>query len=132
MTNVAYLLNYCLGAIDKVGDRLMGPYNVYAVVDPLNVKISEAIMNFQEMGAEVSQKIQVKCGTLGLKRTVREVEDNISTEDTANGEIPQQNYKFNHGKGSKEKKLKRGQQLKEDGSPDLDKMIEDIQYVSFE
>lgn len=119
-----------LGAIDKVGDRLMGPYNVAAVVEPLNIKISEAIMNFQEVGPDVSQKIQIKCGTLGLKRSVREVEDNVSSEDTTNGEIPQQNYKFNHGKGNKDKKQKKGQQQREDATPGLEKVIEDIQNVS--
>lgn len=107
----------------------MGPYNVDAVVEPLNIKISEAIMNFQEVGPEVSQKIQIKCGTLGLKRSVREVED-TSSEDAPTGEIAQQNYKFNHGKGNKEKKQRKGQQQREDTIPGLEKVIEDIQNVS--
>ncbi|KAG5878895.1 hypothetical protein JTB14_023554 [Gonioctena quinquepunctata] len=55
-------------AIDKVGDRLLGPYNIEIVVEPLNIKISEAIMNFQESGAEVSKKIYMLCGKPSFSR----------------------------------------------------------------
>ena len=34
-------------SIDKLADRLLGSFNIVMVVDPLNIKISEAIMNFQ-------------------------------------------------------------------------------------
>lgn len=33
--------------IEKVSERLMGPFNIVMVVEPINIKISEAIMNFQ-------------------------------------------------------------------------------------
>ncbi|CAG9823380.1 unnamed protein product [Phaedon cochleariae] len=49
-------------AIDKVSERLLGPYNIEIVVEPLNIKISEAIMNFQESGLNVSRKIYSLCG----------------------------------------------------------------------
>jgi hypothetical protein len=43
--------------MEKVTDRLLGPFNIEMVVEPIDIKISEAIMNFQENGAEVSQKV---------------------------------------------------------------------------
>lgn len=74
-------------AIDKVGDRLLGPYNIEVVVEPLNIKISEAIMNFQESGAEVSQKIYSKCGKpTTLTRPKRKADYKDST-DNPNMEI---------------------------------------------
>ncbi len=41
----------------KVADRLLGPFNIELVVDPIDIKISDAIMNFQENGVEISQKV---------------------------------------------------------------------------
>lgn len=39
--------------------RLEGPFNIESVVDPIDVKISGAIMNLQENGGMVSQKVSV-------------------------------------------------------------------------
>jgi glypican 4 (K-glypican) len=41
-----------------VGERLIGPFNIEAVVEPIDIKISDAIMNFQESGYEVTQKVR--------------------------------------------------------------------------
>lgn len=41
----------------KVQQRLLGPFNIELVVEPINVKISEAIMNFQESANQVSTKV---------------------------------------------------------------------------
>lgn len=38
--------NYAL-AMEKVAERLLGSFNIVMVVEPINIKISEAIMNFQ-------------------------------------------------------------------------------------
>jgi len=54
-------------ALEDLTDRLMGPYNVEAVVEPIHIKISEAIMNFQESGADLSQAVFSKCGKPTLK-----------------------------------------------------------------
>lgn len=43
--------------MEKVTDRLLGPFNIEMVVEPIDIKISEAIMNFQENGPDVSQKV---------------------------------------------------------------------------
>ncbi|CAG7724148.1 unnamed protein product [Allacma fusca] len=54
-------------AIEGIIDRLLGPYNVEAVVEPIHIKISEAIMNFQESGPDFSQAVFSKCGKPNLK-----------------------------------------------------------------
>ncbi|KAB7507050.1 Glypican-4, partial [Armadillidium nasatum] len=43
-------------AMQKLGDRLEGPFNIGHEVPPINLKISNAIMNFQESGLEISNK----------------------------------------------------------------------------
>ncbi|KAI8430368.1 hypothetical protein MSG28_000662 [Choristoneura fumiferana] len=49
-------------AVEKVADRLLGPFNIAMVVEPIDIKISEAIMSFQEHNQEISQKIFAGCG----------------------------------------------------------------------
>ncbi|XP_068628557.1 glypican-4 [Battus philenor] len=48
--------------VEKVADRLQGPFNIAMVVEPIDIKISEAIMSFQEHNQEISQKIFAGCG----------------------------------------------------------------------
>lgn len=38
-------------------ERLEGPFNFESVVDPIDVMISDAIMNMQENSMQVSQKV---------------------------------------------------------------------------
>lgn len=40
-------------------ERLEGPFNFESVMDPIDVKISEAIMNMQENSMQVSQKVSI-------------------------------------------------------------------------
>ncbi|KAJ8685681.1 hypothetical protein QAD02_021474 [Eretmocerus hayati] len=69
---VLKLLNDCIlsDVLDKVADRLVGPFNIEVLLRPINLKISEAIMNFQESSGDVSQRVFVGCGrpTLGRRR----------------------------------------------------------------
>ncbi|KAG6801345.1 glypican-4 isoform X1 [Apis mellifera caucasica] len=62
--------NHFVEAVDKVADRLLGPFNIEMLVRPLNLKISEAIMNFQENSNDVSQRVFTGCGrpVLGRRR----------------------------------------------------------------
>ena len=48
---------FFLDNLISVGERLIGPFNIEAVVEPIDIKISDAIMNFQESGYEVTQKV---------------------------------------------------------------------------
>lgn len=40
-----------------VADRLVGPFNIEAVIEPVDIKISEAIMTMQENSMQVSAKV---------------------------------------------------------------------------
>ncbi len=42
----------------KLAEKLEGPFNIEMVVDPIDVKISDAIMNFQENSETVSTKVR--------------------------------------------------------------------------
>lgn len=44
-------------ALKMVAIRLEGPFNIETVVDPIDVKISEAIMNFQESSEAIQEKV---------------------------------------------------------------------------
>ncbi|XP_032670310.1 glypican-6 isoform X2 [Odontomachus brunneus] len=54
--------NHFVDAVDKIADRLIGPFNIEVLVRPINLKISEAIMNFQENSQDVSQRVFTGCG----------------------------------------------------------------------
>lgn len=46
-------------ALKNLAKRLEGPFNIESVVDPIDVKISDAIMNLQENSAQVSSKVSL-------------------------------------------------------------------------
>ncbi|XP_070537696.1 glypican-6-like [Ptychodera flava] len=57
----------------KLAERLEGPFNIESVIDPIDVKISDAIMNFQDGSVAVSEKVFGGCGTPQLgKRSTNE------------------------------------------------------------
>uniref|UniRef100_A0A1A8GKB8 Glypican 6 n=1 Tax=Nothobranchius korthausae TaxID=1143690 RepID=A0A1A8GKB8_9TELE len=45
-----------------VADRLVGPFNIEAVIEPIDIKISEAIMTMQDNSMHVSAKVFQGCG----------------------------------------------------------------------
>ena len=49
-----------------LSDRLAGPFNAENVILPLDVSISEAIMNFQESGFKVDNYIFLCSKTIEL------------------------------------------------------------------
>lgn len=57
----------------SLAERLEGPFNFESVMEPIDVKISEAIMNMQENSLQVSQKVgsgreaELVSGLLGQK-----------------------------------------------------------------
>ncbi|XP_044538626.1 glypican-4 [Gracilinanus agilis] len=69
--------NPLLDAMLMVAERLEGPFNIESVMDPIDVKISDAIMNMQENSVQVSQKAFQGCGlpkaTLPAGRASRSV-----------------------------------------------------------
>lgn len=42
-----------------VAQRLEGPFNIESVMEPIDVKISEAIMNMQDNSAQVSYRVRL-------------------------------------------------------------------------
>ncbi|XP_051505990.1 glypican-4 [Myxocyprinus asiaticus] len=54
--------NNFLDAMFGLAERLEGPFNFESVMDPIDVKISDAIMNMQENSIQVSQKVFQGCG----------------------------------------------------------------------
>jgi hypothetical protein len=46
----------------------LGPFDIEAVVVPIGLKISDAIMNFQNSGYEVTAKVFQDCGTPRLQK----------------------------------------------------------------
>ncbi|RMC19839.1 hypothetical protein DUI87_03404 [Hirundo rustica rustica] len=63
-----------------VAERLEGPFNIESVMDPIDVKISDAIMNMQENSMQVSQKVFQGCGqpkSLAQGRTARSVSESV-------------------------------------------------------
>ncbi|XP_055639120.1 glypican-6 [Toxorhynchites rutilus septentrionalis] len=61
-----------VATMERVSDRLLGPFNIVMVVEPINIKISEAIMNFQETGQDISNRVFQGCGKPALGRRRRD------------------------------------------------------------
>uniref|UniRef100_K7GIL6 Glypican 4 n=1 Tax=Pelodiscus sinensis TaxID=13735 RepID=K7GIL6_PELSI len=70
--------NNFIDSMLMVAERLEGPFNIESVMDPIDVKISDAIMNMQENSLQVSQKVFQGCGqpkTLSQGRASRSVSE---------------------------------------------------------
>ncbi|TNN67065.1 Glypican-6 [Liparis tanakae] len=73
--------NLYIEALLLVAQRLEGPFNIESVMEPIDVKISEAIMNMQDNSAQVSYKVFQGCGQpkpVGMARSARGVPDVFS------------------------------------------------------
>ncbi|XP_056593548.1 glypican-6a isoform X1 [Triplophysa dalaica] len=68
--------NLFIDAMLLVADRLEGPFNIEAVMEPIDVKISEAIMTMQDNSMQVSEKVFQGCGRpVGVGRSARGISD---------------------------------------------------------
>lgn len=47
-------------AMKQLASRLEGPFNIESVVDPIDVKISDAIMTLQENSLRVKEQVNTK------------------------------------------------------------------------
>ncbi|KAM6934730.1 glypican-6-like isoform 2-T2 [Xenentodon cancila] len=73
--------NQYIDAMLLVAQRLEGPFNIESVMDPIDVKISEAIMNMQDNSPQVSYRVFQGCGQpkpAGITRSTRGVSDVFS------------------------------------------------------
>lgn len=57
-----------------VAQRLEGPFNIESVMEPIDVKISEAIMNMQDNSAEVSYRVSTERYTQHLRSLIEGLE----------------------------------------------------------
>lgn len=70
--------NLYIDAMLLVAQRLEGPFNIESVMEPIDVKISEAIMNMQDNSQQVSYRVFQGCGQpkpAGMTRSTRGVSD---------------------------------------------------------
>ncbi|XP_062383493.1 glypican-6a [Sardina pilchardus] len=73
--------NLFIDAMLLVADRLEGPFNIEAVMEPIDVKISEAIMTMQDNTMQVSAKVFQGCGhpkPAGMGRSARGITDTFN------------------------------------------------------
>lgn len=71
--------NNYIGAMMMLASRLESSFNIESVVDPIDIKISDAIMNFQENGPAVSQQLFKQCGQPRLGKRNAKSELNFET-----------------------------------------------------
>ncbi|XP_067300827.1 glypican-6b isoform X2 [Pseudorasbora parva] len=72
-------------------ERLEGPFNMESVMEPIDVKISEAIMNMQENSMQLSYQVFQGCGQpepSGMSRSARAVPDTFSFSPYSPEELP--------------------------------------------
>ncbi|XP_022211281.2 glypican-6 [Drosophila obscura] len=79
--------NFAL-AMDKVAERLLGSFNIVMVVEPLNIKISEAIMNFQDSGQDITNRVFQGCGRPTLRRAKRSAHPKLQAVQELHVESP--------------------------------------------
>ncbi|KAM7359119.1 glypican dally-like [Cochliomyia hominivorax] len=77
--------NYA-NAMEKLAERLLGSFNIVMVVEPINIKISEAIMNFQDSGHDITNRVFHGCGRPTLGRAKRNVNPKFITNSQPNQE----------------------------------------------
>ncbi|XP_053174147.1 glypican-6a [Scomber japonicus] len=73
--------NFFIDAMLQVADRLEGPVNIESVIEPIDIKISEAIMTMQDNSMQVSAKVFQGCGQpkpSGIGRSTRGISDVFS------------------------------------------------------
>ncbi|KAL8625523.1 hypothetical protein ACOMHN_014612 [Nucella lapillus] len=77
--------NQYIDALKNLAKRLEGPFNIEAVVDPIDVKISNAIMNLQENSQQVSSKIFAGCGRPQPRMARKKRQSDISDASSGGG-----------------------------------------------
>jgi len=60
------LIGFCVGELVLLAMRLEGPLNIERVVRPIYIKLSDAIVNFQENSVLISSKVQKRICCLYL------------------------------------------------------------------
>ena len=83
LANYAYLepdWNAYVEAMLKIARELEGTFSLEATLGPINVKVSEAIMNFQESGVSITQRVFAACGRKGIQKREAKFDDEAKDE----------------------------------------------------
>ncbi|XP_048454358.1 glypican-6a [Rhincodon typus] len=93
--------NLFIDAMLLVAERLEGPFNIEAVLDPIDLKISDAIMNMQDHSLQVSAKVaDVKEKLKLAKKFWSTLPYTICNEDKVTAGVPDEEDCWNgHTKG---------------------------------
>lgn len=110
--------NEYIEALKMVAIRLEGPFNIETVVDPIDVKISEAIMNFQEGSEAVQEKIFKGCGQPRMN-------PNPKRHKRSDGATSYEDYAFGRDFMKKPNKQSGERQVTAAGT-NLDRLVRDI------
>lgn len=145
--------------MDKISERLLGSFNIEMVVQPIDLKISEAIMNFQENGADITQRVFAGCGRpiLGRRRRMVNLKDILdqkegrlkssSSDDiefegseqieheavrntrATNRELTYESYKFNKNSAEINPGSNKRNKNGKQNTSSLEKLIKDIRHI---
>lgn len=110
--------NNYIEKLQLLGDRLRRSFNIQSVVEPINLKISNAIMNFQDNGAQVSGKVFSGCGQprLSSHKQKREAASEPVADPVADKELEYKTLRFQN----------KGNGYKGDASSTLEQLVVDI------
>ncbi|XP_042227686.1 glypican-4-like [Homarus americanus] len=96
-----HIISHWIAYVDamvNVGERLENPFNIENVVQPVNYKVSDAVMNFQEAGHDISNKVFNGCGPPRLGRSKR--------QEPVKGELSQEFLDFSANNRQEKKRDK--------------------------
>lgn len=92
-------------AMDRLTERLLGPFNIVMVVEPINIKISEAIMNFQVDFPNLHQRLKAMNDKILYLFILQETGNDISQQIFNGCGRPQLNSKQRRRRRSPHPKL---------------------------
>ena len=85
----------------SLADRLTGTFNIESIITPLDIKISDAIMNFQDSGFKITQRVFDGCGTPKLvsrrRRDAQPAADPVAEARSAWARPGSRLRSFSHG-----------------------------------
>ncbi|XP_063696624.1 glypican-4 isoform X2 [Culicoides brevitarsis] len=113
-----------VSAMEKLSERLLGPFNIVMVVEPINIKISEAIMNFQDSGQDITNKIFQECGKPKFQSSINRIR-RASKPGYSHYDALENNGNKKKRKNKSRQPIEKNYQ-KENREPTIDKLIRDI------
>lgn len=122
---INHVWNVYIGELVTLAGRLEGPFNIELVVNPMGVKISEAIMTFQENAATFTSKVFHGCGEPAFRKeqpssSTAHNETVTRREETTNEEEADENFNREQEASSS------SHSIPESSRPTLERLIRDV------